>query len=191
MRTLLRLYQNAVQRYPMSAQAAQTGLLMTTGDIVAQTVIDKRGLHDLDVGRIARFGAIGACLVGPSLHTWYGFMERHIGAAGVNALVKKVCADQLIFAPSFIVVLLSTIGLSQGKSVEQVKEQLTATYPDVLINNYKLWPAVQLFNFWLTPLQYRVVVVQLVAIFWNTYLSWKTNPNQGDLAVTEKPNLSI
>lgn len=164
---------------------------MATGDIVAQTVIDNRRLLDLDAGRIARFGAIGVCLVGPSLHVWYGFMERHLGATGVKALVKKVCADQLIFAPSFIVVLLSVIGLSQGKSAVQVKEQLTATYPDVLINNYKLWPAVQLLNFYLTPLQYRVVVVQTVAIFWNTYLSWKTNPNQGKIMVPEDPNLAM
>lgn len=36
---------------------------MATGDIVAQTVIDKRGLHNLDLMRVTRFGAIGACLV--------------------------------------------------------------------------------------------------------------------------------
>lgn len=77
-------------------------------------------------------------LQGPTLFKWYGFMERHIGAAGFQALIKKVCADQLLFAPSFIVVLLSTIGLSQGQTVPQVKDQLIETYPDVLISNYKV-----------------------------------------------------
>lgn len=65
-------------------------------------------------------------------------MERRIGAAGVQVLIKKVCADQLLFAPSFIVVLLSTIGLSQGQTVPQIKYQLMQTYPDVLISNYKV-----------------------------------------------------
>lgn len=36
---------------------------MATGDIVAQTFIDKRTLYDLDLVRVARFGAIGTCLV--------------------------------------------------------------------------------------------------------------------------------
>lgn len=178
MRAVWRLYQNAIKKYPLGSQAIQTGALMAAGDVIAQTVIDRRGLGELELGRVARFGAIGTCLVGPSLFTWYGFMERRLGAVGVQALVKKVCADQLIFAPSFIVVLLSTIGFSQGLSVAEVKNQLIENYPDVLINNYKLWPAVQLFNFYLTPLQYRVAVVQIVAIFWNSYLSWKTNSGQ-------------
>lgn len=175
----------------MGSQAVQTGLLMATGDVVAQTVIDGKRLHDMDFVRVVRFGAIGTCLVGPSLFTWYGFMERRIGTAGTSTLLKKVCADQLLFAPSFIVVLLSTIGFSQGQSPKKVKEQLFATYPDILLNNYKLWPAVQLFNFYLTPLQYRVLVVQLVAIFWNTYLSWKTNSNSSEFTVVEIDKHSI
>lgn len=65
-------------------------------------------------------------------------MERRIGATGTQVLLKKVCADQLLFAPSFIVILLSTIGFSQGQNAKQVRDQLMSTYPDVLINNYKV-----------------------------------------------------
>lgn len=83
--------------------------------------------------------------------------------------------DQLFFAPLFIGTLIGSIGLLQGGKPKDVIKKLEREFPEIMVANFKLWPAVQLLNFYFVPLNYQVVLVQIIAVFWNTYISLKTN----------------
>jgi hypothetical protein len=41
----------------------------------------------------------------------------------------------------------------------------------VLITQYKVWPAVNLFNFNFVPEPFRAVVTSIVSLFWNVFLT--------------------
>lgn len=112
---------------------------------------------------------------GPALRVWYGLLNNHIGSDGKAVALKKVFVDQVVFAPAFLLLILTAVGTLQGKNWENIEKDVEANYLDVLKTNYYVWPWVQLVNFYYIPLQYQVLVVQSVALFWNTYLSWKTN----------------
>lgn len=43
------------------------------------------------------------------------------------------------------------------------------------MNNWRVWPAVNFVNFFFFPLHYRVIVVNTVGVFWNTYLAYMAN----------------
>jgi protein Mpv17 len=90
--------------------------------------------------------------------------------------------DQLVFAPIFLFNFMGLMGILNGQSLQDIKTDLKSNYADVMIRNYQLWPAAQMINFSLVPLQHRVLFAQCVAVVWNTYLSYKTNrtTNDGD-----------
>ncbi|XP_044751555.1 protein Mpv17-like isoform X2 [Coccinella septempunctata] len=102
------------------------------------------------------------------------------GGSGKSVVLKKVGLDQLCFSPTFIGCFLCALGFAQGKDFQQIRKDISRDYQDILLTNYKIWPLVQLGNFYLTPLQYQTLVVQAVAICWNTYISWKTQLRQQD-----------
>lgn len=169
------MYRRLLTKYPLAIQAVQAGTLMALGDQIAQNFVEQRKFKELDFVRTAQFGSIGLFIAGPVTRTWYGILDKHIGSKGGIVVLKKVSCDQLLFAPVFLAVLLSTIGIFQGNSVEELQMKLKNEYLDILKNNYKLWPIVQLCNFYFIPLQYQVLIVQSVALLWNTYISYRTS----------------
>lgn len=169
---LLKFYQEALRKRPYLVQAVQAGTLMGAGDLISQTFIEKRSP---DLKRTLKFSSIGFFIGGPVLRLWYGILNKHIGSKGKYVAIKKVFIDQAVFAPTFLGMILVTQGALQGKKWPVIKMELSSNYFDVLSANYYIWPWVQIVNFYYIPLQYQVLVVQTVALFWNTYLAWKTN----------------
>ncbi|KAG8248961.1 Protein Mpv17 [Homalodisca vitripennis] len=150
---------------------------MGSADIIAQTLIEKRKFKGIEWNRCARYASIGL-FIGPTVGIWYRVLEYQFGSGGVKILFKKIACDQLLFAPFFLGCLMCTIDTLKGKSVQETKEDLKNNYPEILLSNYKVWPFVQVVNFYFVPLHFRVLFVQMISVLWNTYLSWKINSNK-------------
>jgi hypothetical protein len=58
---------------------------------------------------------------------------------------------------------------------QRIDERLRSTFYMALSRNWMVWPAVQVVNFSVVPLQHRVLVVNVVALGWNCYLSYLNN----------------
>ncbi|XP_054035803.1 protein Mpv17 [Dryobates pubescens] len=162
-------------RRPGAAQALTAGALMGVGDVIAQQLVERRGLRGHHGTRTVKMMAIGFCFVGPVVGSWYKILDQLIPGTSKVVAVKKMVLDQGAFAPCFLGCFLAITGAMNGLSMEENWSKIQQDYVDALLTNYSIWPPVQIANFYFVPLKHRLAVVQCVAIIWNCYLSWKTN----------------
>jgi protein Mpv17 len=84
-------------------------------------------------------------------------------------IITRVAADQTFFASTNLFVFLSSMAIMEGTSP---KDKLDSTYANALQKNWMVWPFVQAVNFKLVPLHHRVLVVNVISLGWNCYLSF-------------------
>ncbi|KAK8132433.1 Sym-1 [Apiospora kogelbergensis] len=167
---MLGWYQARLAARPLLTQSITTAVLFATGDITAQQLVDKKGIDGHDFARTGRMALYGGAVFGPSATTWFGFLQRNVVVRNsANATIAaRVACDQLLFAPTFIGLFLSSMAVMEGGSP---KDKLEKSYLPALQANYMLWPFVQLVNFKFVPLHHRVLFVNIISIGWNCFLS--------------------
>ncbi|KAL4892956.1 hypothetical protein BDV59DRAFT_36302 [Aspergillus ambiguus] len=174
------LYSAYLSRRPLFTQSATAATLYTAGDVVAQNLAPEDKKYDWH--RTLTMTVIGGCALGPTMAIWYRYLQRRVHLSSkLASTIVQVATDQLVFAPISIVGLFTLVQLAKATSdnvterLELARHQVESTFTDVLIQNYKLWPGVQMVNFFFVPLQYRLLVSNTVAIFWSAYVSMNAN----------------
>ncbi|CAE6431126.1 unnamed protein product [Rhizoctonia solani] len=125
----MQAYMRLMNRRPLLGPCITTAFLFGTGDIVAQQLVDRKGVKDHDWVRTGRLSLYGGAVFAPIVVNWY-----------------KVALDQFAFAPIAVGLFFTCTGLMEGKSVEQVKKKLDSSYKDTLIANWTLFIPFQTIN---------------------------------------------
>lgn len=161
---------------PLLTQSITTAVLFATGDTLAQQLVEKKGWKNHELARTGRMALYGGVIFGPAATTWFKFLQNKIVLRNKNAeIVARVAADQMLFAPTNLCVFLSSMAIMEGSSP---KEKLDSTYKGALQTNWMVWPFVQVVNFKFVPLHHRVLLVNVISIGWNCYLSFLNSQGQ-------------
>lgn len=113
-------------------------------------------------------------LIGPALHVWYGTLAGLVGVQGTLGALGRMCLDQLVFAPVFIGSIVSAIMLLEGHGAD-VPSKLRTDLFTILRSNWALWVPFQFLNFRFVPVHLQVLASNIVALAWNTYMSWASH----------------
>uniref|UniRef100_A0A8D2QA40 Mitochondrial inner membrane protein Mpv17 n=1 Tax=Zonotrichia albicollis TaxID=44394 RepID=A0A8D2QA40_ZONAL len=93
------------------------GALMGAGDVIAQQLVEQRGLHGHQCPRTLKMMGIGFCFVGPVVGSWYRILDWLVPGNTKVVAVKKVILDQGGFAPCFLGCFLAVTGATNGLSL--------------------------------------------------------------------------
>ena len=161
----------------MPVKLATTAFLNWAGDLLCQLTLED---GPFNYRRSATFTFLGFALVAPCLHFWYLNLSKIVGGLGLSsnaaAFVSVLC-DQLVFSPLFIATFLTSLTCLEGRPSEIIP-RLKQTWVDSVVLNWKIWVPAQAVNFRFVPQNYQVLFANLVAVVWNTGLSFVANKKE-------------
>ncbi|GCB22478.1 protein sym1 [Aspergillus awamori] len=126
-----------------------------------------------DFERLTRFMSYGFFMAPVQFH-WFGFLSRAFPLTKRNPSIpalKRVCVDQLMFAPFGLACFFSFMTVAEGGGRRALTRKFQDVYLPTLKANFVLWPAVQILNFRVVPIQFQIPFVSSVGIAWTAYLS--------------------
>ncbi|CAI7618313.1 unnamed protein product [Penicillium pancosmium] len=168
---MLRWYQSKLAKRPIltASVTSASQVLFASGDTLAQQAVDRRGLEKHDFARTGRMALYGGAVFGPVATKWFGILQRHVVLnTTLTTTLARVGCDQFIFAPVQLTAFLSSMAIMEGSSpLDKLKHSWLPAYKA----NCMVWPFVQGVNFTFVPLELRVLVVNVVSLGWNCFLS--------------------
>lgn len=180
--TITSVRERALRRHPKGLDSNEDSLAIEIHELDRKNpfygdrdlVPDSKALPPpFDFERLFRFMAY-PFLMAPLQFRWFKLLESTFPITKQAAFLpamKRVAADQLIFAPFGVAAFFTAMTLAEGGGKQGVKQKMKDMYFPTLKANYVLWPAVQVVNFRLMPVQFQLPFVSTVGIAWTAYLS--------------------
>jgi len=185
-------YNTALEKNPLLTKMFTAGAISAMGDILIQWITGStRKDFSFDFRRLIIFTSVGMFFIAPLVGWWFGVLDMIPSIIFGNKLndamkaVTMVVIDQTIASAivlcgfyyayelfdTIIPPFDSTRPLSEwpSRSLATVK----ANARDTLVANWTFWPVVNYVCFAVIPLSYRLMFSNIMATFWNMYLSNK------------------
>ncbi|KAF2228050.1 hypothetical protein BDZ85DRAFT_287196 [Elsinoe ampelina] len=161
-----RAYGRMQNRSPYMTQLSSSLVIYFLGDLSAQLdymYAPERGLRAMLIGGLSSI---------PSYH-WFLFLGRSFNySSHILSLTVKIVVNQTFFTPVFNSYFFGMQSILSGKSWQETMRRIKDTVPTSWKMSWRVWPAVTAFSFTFIKEQYRSTFAGVIAIGWQTYLSW-------------------
>ncbi|KAE8665380.1 Adenine nucleotide alpha hydrolases-like superfamily protein, putative isoform 1 [Hibiscus syriacus] len=179
-------YERCLSIHPVKTQVVSSGVLWEIGDVGAQYITystAKKRLRCRDAEQECKIDwkrAAATSLFGFGFTSWTLLEQEKYAPWCLQPLfpfVRSVAMDRILFSPFDLFLFFSYMGLSTGKSVPQVKEEVKRDFLPALILEGGIWPIVQIVNFRYIPVKYQLLCVNIFCLLDCAFLSWIEHQN--------------
>jgi hypothetical protein len=139
-------YIEALDASPLLVKSVTAGAILGAADLAGQKIQSITGGQgkdkDVDVGRFVRFAFFGFILQAPWNHFYYMALDGALPPTEepwTSTTAIKTVIDQFIQAPIFTILIFAFLGFLEGKSAEEIKNQLDDDYVDTMFANCKFY----------------------------------------------------
>eukprot|EP00090_Calanus_glacialis_P023396 TRINITY_DN36104_c0_g1_i1.p1 TRINITY_DN36104_c0_g1~~TRINITY_DN36104_c0_g1_i1.p1 ORF type:complete len:184 (-),score=49.99 TRINITY_DN36104_c0_g1_i1:74-625(-) len=168
------IFRSAYSKHLLATNIVASGGLLLLGDVIQQNIELYKGLHtkgSYDWNRSGKMLLMGL-FHGAPRHYFYVYLDRYIPGRTISCAVKKIFFDQTVISPFVDSTFLYGISIMESQTPAQAWSGLQDKFPKVYLCDCLLWPPVQMINFTLVPLRFRVLFVNVMNLAWNTVLSY-------------------
>lgn len=178
-------YKSMLVTKPLITKSLTSSGIMSISDIMCQEVVAKATpVEDrpskLDKTRVLHVAITGAIWSGPITHYWYIILEKMYAviakAANINkpaiGLVIKLILDSIIFSSVTITGYFTLRSILEGTGLKGAKEKVSTRFLTTLFGAWKFWPMANAVNFWFVPMQFRVLYMNVLSLFWTGWLTY-------------------
>ncbi|CAM9169623.1 unnamed protein product [Ascophyllum nodosum] len=176
-------YNKALASHPLFVKAMTSFTGFTVGDILAQKFISPE--EEYDFARTLRLGSFGALVHGPTGHYFYGFLDSKMPGTKPMTVASKVAIDQTIWNPIFGVMFFTYLGLTEGKSFEDIQKKIKNDLATAVMGSWTVWIPAHTINFKFVPTSQRLLYINTIQIGYNIFLSFLGNRK------TEEPDVKL
>jgi len=190
------LYKSMLATQPLVTKSLTSSCIMSASDVLCQKVVSKATPVEerpskLDLTRVLHVGITGALWSGPITHYWYIILERMYAQIAIIAnvqspivgLIIKLILDSTIFSTVTIAGYFTMRSILEGTGFKGANEKLKTRFFSTLFGAWKFWPIANAFNFQFVPMQYRVLYMNVLSLFWT---GWLTHVNSKKISLPTK-----
>jgi hypothetical protein len=179
--------------HPLVTKSVTSSVLTAFSDAICQQLTKgaagQQTKTKFDYKRSLHVAITGFVWSGPVTHNWYSILEKIVTIKNpVGGLMARIILDAIIFSPVTVCGYFTCRSILEGSGVAGIRDKLNTRFVTAVTGAWKFWPAANIINFGLVPVEFRVLYSNVLSLFWTGYLTL-LNANKG-IATTATKKIS-
>eukprot|EP00539_Tryblionella_compressa_P009178 CAMPEP_0178781776 /NCGR_PEP_ID=MMETSP0745-20121128/2787_1 /TAXON_ID=913974 /ORGANISM="Nitzschia punctata, Strain CCMP561" /LENGTH=270 /DNA_ID=CAMNT_0020439153 /DNA_START=28 /DNA_END=840 /DNA_ORIENTATION=- len=166
-------YNRSLDEHPVLTKALTSFCGWALGDFITQTILTKD--HAFDFRRSVTMSSFGLFFHGPVGHIIYDNLDKVIVGTGPKEVIAKICVDQLLWCPVFMVCYFVYLGIANGDSIGAIGAKIQDDLLIAVAASWKIWPMAHAIQFRWVHTKYRIFYINCIEIFFIMFLSFLAN----------------